>query len=236
MKKVPLLPPGQNELDHHPRYGLWQYAARLEETRPLSIALSADGGETVSLDEKRFSELPRVDQVSDFHCVTTWSVRNLRWSGYRFRDFYEQIARQTFPLGPRVNYVRFDSVDGYRTFLHLEDALAADVLLADRLNSEPLGLDHGGPMRLVAPAHYGFKSAKHLCAIRFCENLKGYRSPILHWHEHPRARVALEERGVLLPTWFWRVIGPPAIPTVLYAFRRAAKIRAKKRESDLPSP
>jgi DMSO/TMAO reductase YedYZ molybdopterin-dependent catalytic subunit len=119
--------------------------------------------------------------------------------------------------------------------MHLDDLLKDDVLLADTLDGAALNLEHGGPMRLVAPSHYGFKSAKHLCSIHFCRNLDGYRSPALHWHEHPRARVALEERGTFLPTWFWRMIGPPALPTVLYVFRRAAAIRAKSR-TDSSSP
>jgi DMSO/TMAO reductase YedYZ molybdopterin-dependent catalytic subunit len=227
MKKPPSLPPGQNELDHHPRFGLWQYADRIREVRPLSIVLSADSGEQVPLDRNHFAKLARVEQISDFHCVTTWSVRNLHWSGYRFSDFYHRIAQPELHLNPDIKFVRFDSEDGYRTFMHLEDLLANDVLLADRLNGAALDLDHGGAMRLVAPSHYGFKSAKHLSEIRFCRNLKGYRSPALHWHEHPRARVALEERGRFSPTWFWRVIGPPVIPTVLYVFRRAAAIRSK---------
>ena len=229
MKKAPSLPPGQKELDHHPRFGLWQYANRIREVQPLAIVLSADSGERVQLDRERFAKLARVEQISDFHCVTTWSVRDLRWSGYRFRDFYHQIALAEFRLSPEIKFVRFESSDGYQTFMHLEDVLANDVLLADRLNGEALNLDHGGAMRLVAPAHYGFKSAKHLCRIHFCKNLKGYRSPALHWHEHPRARVALEERGIYSPTWFWRLIGPPVIPTVLYVFRRAAAMRAKSR-------
>ena len=47
----------------------------------------------------------------------------------------------------------------------LEDALADDVLLADRLDGAPLDAKHGAPVRLVAPAHYGFINVKHLCRI-----------------------------------------------------------------------
>jgi DMSO/TMAO reductase YedYZ molybdopterin-dependent catalytic subunit len=235
MKKPPSLPPGQKELDHHPRFGLWQYANRIREVRPLSIVLSADSGGQVQLDRNRFAKLARVEQISDFHCVTTWSVRDLHWSGYRFSDFYHQIAQTELRLGSEIRFVRFVSDDGYRAFMHLDDLLKDDVLLADTLDGAALNLEHGGPMRLVAPSHYGFKSAKHLCSIHFCRNLDGYRSPALHWHEHPRARVALEERGTFLPTWFWRMIGPPALPTVLYVFRRAAAIRAKSR-TDSSSP
>ena len=230
MKKASSLPPGQKELDHYPRFGLWQYANRIREVHPLSIELSADSGERIRLDGASFAKLTRVEQTSDIHCVTTWSRRQLHWSGYRFRDFYEKFARDRLQMTKPPKFARFGSEDGYRAYLYFDDLLADDVLLADQLDGEPLGLDHGGAMRLVAPAHYGFKSAKHLCRIHFCDDLKGYRSPALHWHEHPRARVALEERGILLPTWFWRWIGPPAIPAVLYWYRRAARKAFKRNQ------
>lgn len=223
------LPPGQKLLDHFPRYGLWQYATRIESVPFLSVKLRSYDQDGPTLNVEHFNKLPRHDQVSDFHCVTTWSKKGLNWSGYQFKDFYEQIAKPELKLRHQPKVARFSSEDGYETFMYLEDLLADDVLLADRLDGHPLGLDHGGPLRLVAPAHYGFKSAKHICEIRFCEDLKGYHSPWFHWHEHPRARVALEERGRFLPSPFWRWIGPPAIPTVLYAFRRAARKRARKK-------
>ena len=71
------------------------------------------------------------------------------------------------------------------------DALAEEVLLADSLEGEALSVEHGAPLRLIAPAHYGYKSAKHLCGIEVVRDPPGTR----HIGEHPRGKVALEERG-----------------------------------------
>lgn len=227
MKNKPL-PPGQRELDHFPRYGLWQYANRIKEVLPLKIKLKHNSKDKGEIYDENFSCLSRIEQTSDFHCVTTWSYKNLRWSGYRFSDFYNQLVKPLLEPSYTPKYVRFTSEDTYETYMHFEDLMNNNVILADMLNDEPLDFDHGGKIRLVAPSHYGFKNAKHINSINFCDDLKGYKSPALHWHEHTRARVDFEERGSFLPSLFWRIIGPCAIPTVLYVFRRAAKKRLKK--------
>lgn len=224
MDKQTPLPPGQRLLDHFPRFGLWQYATRLHSVpNSLNLSLRYGSGEAITLDEKRLADLPRIEQTSDFHCVATWSVCDLEWSGYRFRDFYEQIVLSQVAEDPGIDRVIFSCSDTYQAHMLLDDLLADDVMLADRVNGEVLGFEHGGPLRLVAPAHYGFKSAKHLSTIHFNNSLQGYRTPALHWHEHPRARVAYEERGRFFPSWFWRyIIGRPGLPTVLFWFRRVA--------------
>ena len=67
---------------------------------------------------------------------------------------------------PRAaTHVRFAGLDGHWSVMLLEDALADDVLLADHLDGAPLDAKHGAPVRLVAPAHYGFVNVKHLCRI-----------------------------------------------------------------------
>ena len=107
-----------------------------------------------------------------------------------------------------AGFVVFRGVDGYRSALPLADLLADDVLLADTLNGAPLGVDHGAPLRLIAPAHYGYKNVKHLGAIEFWTNRRAYRFPYPYptFMDHPRARVALEERARLLPNWLLRLV------------------------------
>jgi DMSO/TMAO reductase YedYZ molybdopterin-dependent catalytic subunit len=84
----------------------------------------------------------------------------------RFADFFEHVAGRSRPTDD-VRLVVFHGDDGYRCSLPLEDLLAADVLLADTLDGAPLGIEHGAPVRLVAPAHYGYKNVKHLRRIEF---------------------------------------------------------------------
>lgn len=150
--------------------------------------------------------------------MTTWSQRGLRWSGFLLRDVHEQLIAPHAHPDARCNYVLFRGLDRYRTCLPLDDALAADVLLADQLDGAPLSLAHGAPLRVVAPAHYGYKSVKHLCAIEIgTRHRAGSAGPM----EHPRGRVALEERSAFLPGWFWRRVFRATVPYVLWLYRRS---------------
>jgi DMSO/TMAO reductase YedYZ molybdopterin-dependent catalytic subunit len=93
--------------------------------------------------------------------------------------------------------------------------LVPGVLIADRLNDEPLTVEHGAPIRLVAPAHYGYKSAKHLDRIELRADDAGYRPLMPRLLDHPRARVALEERGQFLPGWVLRYAFRPFIKPLI---------------------
>jgi DMSO/TMAO reductase YedYZ molybdopterin-dependent catalytic subunit len=78
--------------------------------------------------------------------------------------------------------------------------------VADTVEGAPLPLDHGAPLRPIAPGLYGYKSVKHLCAIEY---RRTYDPGSAGWLAHRRGRVALEERSPLLPGWVWRQVGPP---------------------------
>lgn len=166
--------------------------------------------------------LPRVEQSSDFHCVTTWSVRSLRWGGVRFADFFAQVVQPQ--AAPRANatLVALRGQDGARTGMLLEDLLARDVLLADRLNGQPIPVDHGAPLRLIAPAHYGYKSVKCLSRIEFRNADAGYRGSGFSFMDHLRARVAHEERGRVFPGWLLRHLYRPLIPGTVARFADAS--------------
>lgn len=218
------LPPGQQETAEFSRYGLFQYARRTHLLSPeLSIKISGEVTRECNVTADALKQLNRVSQTSDFHCITTWTKRDVDWSGYLFKDFYESLLRQYIAEDSEIKYVVFRAQDNYRTYFLLEDLLTYDVLLADTLNDEPLSWQHGAPIRLVAPAHYGFRSAKHLCGIELRRNLNGYKSPGMHRMEHPRARVAYEERGRFLPAVFYRYIFRAFIPAVRWWYKRADK-------------
>jgi DMSO/TMAO reductase YedYZ molybdopterin-dependent catalytic subunit len=175
-------------------------------------------GAPLAIPLAELSRLERVSLVADFHCVTTWSVRGLRWGGVRFRAFYEAMV--TPHVESDTAWVIFHALDGYRARLPLADALAADVLLADELGDEPLGLAHGAPLRVVAPAHYGYKNVKHLSAIELAMDGRSYRSRSLPGQDHPRARVAFEERGTA-PAWLLRLVYRPFVQPIVSKARRA---------------
>jgi DMSO/TMAO reductase YedYZ molybdopterin-dependent catalytic subunit len=215
------LPPGQFESDDFPRFGMTPFAGRFpREVRKVELRVEGKVQQAIAVSEE-LRQLPRVNQTSDFHCVTTWSRRSLRWSGFRFADFFERIVVPRAGPDRSATFVVFRCQDGYRACLPLEDLLAFDVLLADMLDGEALAIEHGAPLRLVAPAHYGYKNAKHVDRIEFWPDAKHYRPPGFRFMEHPRARVALEERGRGIPGRVLRYLYRPLIrPTVAYFRKR----------------
>ena len=214
------LPPGQSARADFPRFGLSAYAKRFPQQVDRA-ELTLVGPASTTLLQTPLAGLPRVEQVSDFHCVTTWSHRSVRWSGVRFADFYERHIAGKMNTAPGAMTLVFHGQDGYRTALLLDDLLAADVLLADRLNGLPLSLAHGAPLRLVAPAHYGYKSVKHLCRMEVLSGPAKLKKGALAFLDHPRARVALEERGRWFPGWLLRLAYRPLVKPAAAEFARA---------------
>src|SRR5215203_7101741 len=128
------LPPGQRETAAFPRFGLTQFARRFpKEPSRIEVEIKGDVEHELCLADA-LTDLPRVEQISDFHCVTTWSRRSLRLGGVRFRDFFERVAMPRACPHPRATLVGLRGQDGARTGMLLEDLLAPDVLLADTLD------------------------------------------------------------------------------------------------------
>lgn len=110
----------------------------------------------VELTYEQLLGLPRAEQVSDFHCVTGWTVKNVRWTGVRFRD----LVGAARPL-PSASAVAFVSAERpYVDTLTLEQALLPDTMLAYDMDGEPLSRPHGAPVRFVIPQMYGYKNVK----------------------------------------------------------------------------
>ena len=214
------LPPGQHESASFPRFGTWLYAHyRPHDDLPRALELRGDVAREITL-ENALDGLPRREQTSDFHCVTTWSRRALRWGGVRFSDFYEQVIEVQARPHPGAKFLVLRAQDGYRSVLLLEDLLRPDVLLADQLDGQPLTAEHGAPLRLIAPAQYGYKSVKHLSRIEPRVQAPAYRPAMLAFMDHPRARVALEERGRWVPGWLLRRLYRPLIAPTVKRFAR----------------
>src|SRR5450432_3189887 len=104
---------------------------------------------------EEFRGLPRVEVTSDFHCVTRWSRLDNRWTGVLFTEVMKLISVKA---GARFALVLAD--EGYTANVPLEDLLRPDVLFAFDHDGEPLAADHGGPVRLIVPQLYAWKSVK----------------------------------------------------------------------------
>lgn len=221
MTQPSVRPDGQIYRESFPRFGLSKFAKRFP-SYPETTNIRVRGHVRVRGNiVDQLAKLERREQRSDFHCVTTWSAKDLHWSGYRFIDVYEKILLPLFHPDSDARLVRFQGQDGYGSALMLDDLLTEDVLLADRLNGEPLGVEHGAPIRLVAPAHYGYKNVKHLSRIEFLKSESEFAAAGFRFMDHPRARVEFEERGRGLPGPIYRYLYRPLVASTVKSFKRA---------------
>lgn len=134
------------------------------------LALSGLVEPEATLDYHALLGLPATDQVSDIHCVTHWSKLDTRWRGVKITDLLGEYA-----VDPRARHCVIHATGGWTTNLPLEELLRDDVLLAYEYDGKPISADHGGPVRLVVPRLYFWKSAKWVSGIEFTvEERLGY--------------------------------------------------------------
>ena len=134
---------------------------------------------------EEFLKLPKIESVSDFHCVTGWSRLDNRWEGVTFNTIRDLVK----PL-KEAKYVTVVAEGNYTTSLPLEDLVEDDVLLAYRFDDKPLKPEHGGPLRIVVPKKYAYKSAKWVRKLRFTRKQergywekRGYSNTADPWKE-----------------------------------------------------
>jgi DMSO/TMAO reductase YedYZ molybdopterin-dependent catalytic subunit len=125
----------------------------------------------LKFDWNQFRALPRVKVFSDFHCVTRWSRLGNLWEGVSVREVLSRAGVQ-----PEARFVVVTGYDwGWTTNLPLDEFLAEDALFADTHDGEPISADHGGPVRLVVPRLYAWKSAKWVRRVELVpEDRPGY--------------------------------------------------------------
>jgi DMSO/TMAO reductase YedYZ molybdopterin-dependent catalytic subunit len=185
---MPELPVGQHEVKNWPVLDLGELPQIELRDWKLEVTGRCENPFTLSWDE--FMQLPQVDDVSDFHCVTTWSRYNNHWKGVRFST----IAERAVPTSD-AKYVRctgYDFMPGsyipYTTNLPLARAVEDDVLLVHTWEGAPLPREHGGPCRLITPKLYAWKGAKWIRKIEFLANdqkgfweVRGYSNSAEPW-------------------------------------------------------
>ncbi len=143
----------------------------------------------VSLSWDELGALPHIEVTRDFHCVTTWSRYDNRWSGVPVSALLG-LARPT----AEASHVLVHCYDGlgYTTNLALDDLARPDNLFATHHDGSPLTSERGGPVRLVVHHLYAWKSAKWVRGLELLTlDKRGY------WEErgyHNRADPWLEER------------------------------------------
>ncbi|MSQ11102.1 MAG: sulfite oxidase-like oxidoreductase [Dehalococcoidia bacterium] len=108
--------------------------------------------------------LPKTVVTADFHCVTQWSRLDNTWEGV----LASELVRLAKP-SPKAAFVMAHCYGGYSTNVPLDDLLQGNALFAFRHDGKELPADHGGPLRLVVPKLYGWKSAKWANGLEFME-------------------------------------------------------------------
>lgn len=187
---MPRLPVGQHEVRNWPVLDLGaQPEIPLNDWR---LEVSGLVENPISLTWDDFLALPQVDDVSDFHCVTTWSRFDNKWRGVRFKTLAELVV-------PRDN-ARFVLCTGYDTWpgsnvpyttnLELGRAMEDDVLLVHTWEGQPLPIEHGGPCRMITPKLYAWKGTKWIRRIELLADnrpgfweVRGYSNTAEPWFE-----------------------------------------------------
>lgn len=178
------LPPGQRltlswpvlhagEVPAPTQLGSYSLSVRGEVDRPRSFSFA------------ELLALPQKEEVCDIHCVTSWSKLGMRWAGVPFRAFAEAVG-----VRPTARFVIMECAQGFTTSLPLEAMVEDDVLIAHSVDHAPLPLEHGGPVRMLVPRRYFYKSAKWLQSLAFVHDdepgfweVRGYSNIADPWSE-----------------------------------------------------
>ncbi len=185
---MPRLPVGQTETKKWPVLDLGVSPELSRESWRLRVDGACEN--PLNLDWESFHAFQQVEDISDFHCVTTWSKLDIHWKGVRVSEI---LARAE----PRedASHLLCHAYDGYTTNLPLEEALKDDVLLVYEANGEALPHEHGGPVRMITPQLYAWKGAKWIQQIEILSEdqpgfweQRGYSNTAHPWRDDRYSR------------------------------------------------
>jgi len=177
------LPPGQKKVKNWPILDLGMQPDVKPENWRLQVLGLVEN--PVALTLPQFMALPQSEIVSDIHCVTSWSLYDNHWKGVSSATLLDLVKPKA-----QARHIVFHSYDGYTTNVKLSVFAEADVLLAQSWNGAPIAREHGGPVRIVIPKWYFWKSAKWITRIVFYEDdrpgfweTRGYHNEGDPWKE-----------------------------------------------------
>ena len=162
---APILPTGG--------WRIYTISGSMPKFDPATWRLKIGGlvGQPLSLTYDELRSLPRVHQVSNFHCVTGWSVDSVHWGGVRIHDVL--AAAKPHSSAHALQFVSLEQP--YIDYLTVQQASVHDVMLAYEMDGKPLAREHGAPVRLVIPEMYGYKNVKWLEQINLVPQVElGY--------------------------------------------------------------
>ena len=180
---VSRLPPGQREVKNWPVLDLGAQPDVKPENWRLRVGGLVENPIVWTLPQ--FHALPQQDFVSDIHCVTQWSRFDNHWRGVASKTVLDLVR----PM-EEARHVILHSYDGYTTNVTLPVFSEGNVLLAHSWEGKPIPREHGGPVRVVVPDWYFWKSAKWVNRIEFSAQdrpgfweVRGYHNEGDPWKE-----------------------------------------------------
>lgn len=184
------LPPGQAE-SAVAFHGHWGEVPRFD---PAKWSLTIFGPPMVdavkSFDWTQFQALPRVQVYADYHCVSGRSRLNNLWMGVSTAELRVRIA-----IASAAKFLMIHSEYGHCSNLPIDDFFGDDVLLAIEHNGAAISPELGGPVRLIVPRLYAYKSVKWVRGIEFLsEDRAGFYESPEHGGHHHRGDPWREER------------------------------------------
>jgi DMSO/TMAO reductase YedYZ molybdopterin-dependent catalytic subunit len=177
------LPPGQRLVQDWPVLDLGVQP----DVPPRKFRLDVDGmvRRPLSLTLEELMALPQAESVSDMHCVTQWSRYDNRWKGVSAHTLLAMVEPKD-----EARHVIFHSHDGYTTNVRLDQFDQPDVFLVHEWQGAPISRQHGGPVRVLIPRLYLWKSAKWIRRIELTGidrpgfwEVRGYHNNADPWAE-----------------------------------------------------
>ncbi len=177
------LPPGQKEVKNWPVLDLGVQPNIQLERWKLQVGGLVENPITWSWAE--FMAEPQEEFLSDIHCVTQWSRYDNHWQGVSARHVLDLVKPK-----PEAKHLIFHSYDGYTTNVKRSVFEEPNVLLAHSWEGKPISREHGGPVRVIIPDWYLWKSAKWISRIEFVAQdqpgfweVRGYHNEADPWKE-----------------------------------------------------
>jgi DMSO/TMAO reductase YedYZ molybdopterin-dependent catalytic subunit len=173
IKALPIRTVEANKFKFDPVNGLIEWDKKIEPYRLMVDGLIKESKSFSYVDIKSFSQ---VEQVSDFHCVEGWSVNDLKWGGFRFKEILNRIEPNH-----DATHVLFHSfgITGsspkgqthYIESFPLSELLdpGREIIMVLTADNHPLPVENGGPLRLIAPRDLAYKSIKFVSRIEFVQ-------------------------------------------------------------------
>jgi DMSO/TMAO reductase YedYZ molybdopterin-dependent catalytic subunit len=178
------LPPGQKEVKNWPVLDLG-VQPNIVPPRVWRLTVEGEVENPTTWSFEEFTALPQEDFVSDIHCVTQWSRFDNHWRGVPARHLMELVKPKL-----EARHVILHAYDGYTTNVRREVFEEPNVLLASMWEGKALTREHGGPVRVVIPDWYFWKSAKWVTRIEFAKDdspgfweVRGYHNEGDPWKE-----------------------------------------------------